>query len=145
MTITELCLIIIAATLVVFALFVIILAFQLKKMLKTVQFDINRFTNDGCHVLAKMENFLQNDAHTVSQNTTELLSNLNSLSAGVNDKVNSLNFLFHPLDFLNSQFSPSSSSSQEQQNSASVAFPKILKWIVSSVLLFRTTKEFIKK
>ncbi|MDP1836413.1 MAG: DUF948 domain-containing protein [Chlamydiales bacterium] len=149
MTISEVCLIIIAATLVLFTLSMIILFIKLAKKVKALQVDIHKFTSEGCGVLAKMENFLQYDAHTVSKNTTELLGNLNSLSAGVNDKVNSLNFLFHPVDFLSSQFKGTSSSEQqtslELRNSKSPAIPKILKWLVSSVVLFKTTKEFIKK
>lgn len=139
--ITEICLIVITSTLVVFSIFMIILSLQLTKVVKAVQLDIRKFTDEGCGLLAKMENFLQSDAHTVSQHTTELLNTLNSLSTGVNEKVNSLNFLFHPVDFISSQLR----SSPEQGNSKPSAFPKILKWIASSVILFRTTKEFIKK
>lgn len=103
-----------------------------------MQSDVHNLSTEILHLVHNVNDFVQSDLHMVSQETSHLISKLNDLSSDINNKSHSLNFLFKPFRFLSSKLS---SGSDEPKN---VTIPQVVKWIASSVLLFKTTKEFIK-
>ena len=135
--VTEISLAIIAAMLIVIAFVLTITSFRSKKAIQVIQGDVHHISQEVARVLNTINDFIQTDLHSISQETHHLISNINSLSSDVKNKVNSMNFLFRPLGFLNSKLGPDVSSHHCE------TVPQILKWIASSIFLYKTTKEFI--
>lgn len=139
---TEVCLAVIAITLVALLIAQIRIAYQLQKSIHLLQADVHTFSVESIRLLISLNEFVRSDLHAVSGETARLMSTLNDLSTDINRKSHSLNFLFQPLSFLSSKLS---GSSEPESSSPSETIPQILKWIASSAFLFKTTKEFIKK
>jgi uncharacterized protein YoxC len=94
-------------------------------------------------LLNSLNEFVRTDLNIISQETSQLISQLNELSSDINNKSHALNFLFKPLNFLNSKLGPDSSDDESTPKQETI--PQIIKWIASSAVLFKTTKEFINK
>jgi uncharacterized protein YoxC len=127
---------IIALTFLILAIILIKFSFQTQRSIQTMQSDVHNLSTEILQLVHNVNDFVQADLHTVSEETSHLISKLTSLSSDVNNKSHSLNFLFKPFHFLTSKL-----SSDESKN---ITIPQVIKWIASSVLLFKTTKEFIK-
>lgn len=136
--IIEISVAVIALTFVTLAIVLIKFSFQAQRSIQVMQSDVHNLSTEILHLVHNVNDFVQSDLHTVSEETSHLISKLNSLSSDINNKSHSLNFLFKPFRFLSSKLS---SGSDEPKN---VTIPQVVKWIASSVLLFKTTKEFIK-
>jgi uncharacterized protein YoxC len=89
-----------------------------------------------------MRTFIQGDLQVISDKTKHFIGSLDELSSDISDKSRSLNFLFQPLGFLNSKLE--AFSSKDETTSQRSTIPQILRWIASSVLLIKKSKEFIK-
>ena len=138
----EACLAVIAISLIAVLIAMITIACRAQKSMHLLQVDVHKFSVEAMQVLNSLNEFIRSDLHTISGETTRLISTLNHLSADIDHKSHSLNFLFKPLSFLSSKFS---GSSKPESSSQGETIPQILKWIASSAFLFNTTKEFIKK
>lgn len=133
---TEICLAILTAALVALVFVIWRLFSQAQKSIHLLQTDIHRLLNT-------MNDFVRDDLHAVSKETRQVIRNLNDLSADINNKSHSLNFLFKPLSFLSSKLGGDLTSEESPSNCETI--PQALKWIASSALLFKTIKEFIKR
>ncbi|HEY5235431.1 MAG TPA: DUF948 domain-containing protein [Rhabdochlamydiaceae bacterium] len=140
--IVEVCLIIIAAALVISAIVLIIMLLQVKRSVRLVQTDLHHMIVETTRLASSLNRFVEIDLATVSQETTQLISELRNFCSDINNKSHSLNFLFKPLSFLSNKFGSDLSSDESPTKEG--ALPQILKWIVSSAILFKTTKEFMK-
>lgn len=136
----EICLTIlaIAATALAFAL--IRAVSQVRQSIRLIQEDIHALSQEMIQLFNTANEFVQSDLHAFSEETCQLVRKLNDLSSDIDDKSRSLNFLFKPLRFLSSKFDRDLSGSKSHCET----IPQILKWIASSALLFKITKEFVR-
>ena len=139
--ITDICLVCIAVAMVLSAIVLVIMFFQVKRSLRLVQTDLHDLIIETTRLARSLNRFVEVDLATVSEETTQLISELRDLSSDINNKSHSLNFLFKPLSFLSNKLGSNLSSDESPTTSA---LPQILKWIASSAILFKTTKEFLK-
>lgn len=133
----------IAIALVVLSVVLVIICFRSKKAIHFIQTDVHKVSQELTRLLSSMNDFVETDLHKVSQETNHLISDVNAFSSDIKKKVDSFDFLFRPLSSLNSKLD-SELSSKTEASSFRETIPQILKWIVSSVFLIKTTKEFIK-
>jgi len=133
---------IIAITLITLVIVLIRLSSQIERSLRLLQADVHHLSVEAIHLLTTMNAFVRADLHVVSEEASQLLNKLNDLSSDINNKSHSLNFLFKPFHFLNSKLS--ADSSEEESTPQKTSIPQILKWVVSSLVLIKTTKEFFK-
>ena len=140
--IVEVCLMIIAATLVISAIVLIVMFLQVKRSVRLVQTDLHQMIAETTRLASSLNKFVEIDLAAVSQETTQLITELRDFSSDINNKSHSLNFLFKPLSFLSNKFGSDLSSDESPTKEG--ALPEILKWIASSAILFKTTKEFMK-
>lgn len=138
----DICLSIIAAAIVALVVILVRISFQAKKSMYLLQNDIHNLSIEMTHLLNGLNEFVRADLRQVSQQTSQLIDRLNSLSADINDKSHSLNFLFKPLHFLNDKIGSDSSTDESQPKSETI--PQIARWISSGMSLIKTTKEFFK-
>ncbi len=73
---------------------------------------------------------IQTDIHLLSLETSNLIGRVNELTTDLTKKSQSLNFLFAP-----------AKESLSQNNT----LPQVIEWAATSLLLFKKSKEFIKK
>ncbi len=139
--IIEISIALIALTFLILAIVLIKFSFQAQRSIQLMQSDVHNLSTEILRLVHNANEFVRSDLHTVSEETSHLISKLNALSSDINHKSHSLSFLFKPFQFLTSKLSSDPSSDE----SKSVTIPQVLKWIASSVLLFKTTKEFINK
>jgi uncharacterized protein YoxC len=138
----EICLSVLAATLITLVFILTKIYSQVQGSIHLLQTDIHDLSKQTSHLLNTMDEFVRVDLTAVSKGTCQLIAKLNDLSTDINDKSHSLNFLFKPLNFLNSKMGEDPPSSEPSSQCETI--PQILKWVVSSVRLFNTTKELIK-
>ncbi len=136
----EVCLVIIAATLVMFVIGVFCIFFKVRQSISILQTDVHHLLNTTTRLVDSLNEFVETDLSTISKETSQLISTISDLSSDINNKSHSLNFLFKPFSFLSSKFGSDSSGESDSKHST---LPQILKWIASSAILFKTTKEFI--
>jgi len=139
--IIEISVAIIALTFLILAVVLIRLSSQAQRSIQLMQTDIHSLSTEVFRLVHNVNEFVRSDLHAVSEETSQLISKLNDLSSDINSKSHSLNFLFKPFRFINSKLTGDSSD----EPTSSVSIPQVIKWISSGVLLFKTTKEFIKK
>lgn len=133
---TQICLTLITILLIVLVLVLIRAFTQMLGLIRILQTDLQSFFFDTTKVLTSLDDFVRNDLHDLSQETTQLASNLNDLSANLKDKTHSLDFLFKPLNMINAKFSDSSTGERT---------PQVMKWLATGAILFKVTKELIQK
>ncbi len=138
----EICLAILTAAFIVLAFVILRIVLRARRSIHLLQADIQALSKETIYLLNTINEFVQVDLHTVSEETCQLISKLNDLSSDINSKSHSLNFLFKPLSFLNSKVDGDSPEGESPSKCETI--PQILKWVVSSALLFKTTREFIK-
>ena len=136
------CLGVIALSLVALVIVFIRISSQTHQSIQLLQADIHRLSIEMMDLLNALNEFVRADLHNVSKETSQLISKLNELSADVNDKSHSLNFLFKPFRFLNDKLGAASSS--DEPPSPSNTIPQTIKWVGSSMSLIKTIKEFLK-
>lgn len=73
---------------------------------------------------------IQEDIHLLSLETSNLIGRVNELTTDLTKKSQSLNFLF-----------PSTQESLSQNKT----LPQFVEWAATSLVLFKKSKEFIKK
>jgi len=129
--ITEICLVFIALTMLISSIVLIKIFFQMRKSLQS---DLHNVFSETTQLLHSLNDFVRSHLNPIAQETENLINQLNDLSNDINDKSHSLNFLFKPFSFLTTKL----------ENSKESTIPQILKWIGSSALLFKATKEFLK-
>jgi uncharacterized protein YoxC len=139
----EICLAILALAFSVLVFVLLRISSQVQQSIHLLQTDIHALSTETSHLLNTINEFVRVDLHAVSAETRQLISKLNDLSSDVNNKAHSLNFLFKPLSFLSSKLGGDLPAGESPSKSETI--PQILKWVASSALLFKTTKEFIKK
>jgi uncharacterized protein YoxC len=139
----EICLAIITLTLIILVISLIRLSTQAQRSIQHIRMDVHNLSAEVTHLVNSMNEFVRTDLHDVSKETSHLITKLNDLSSDINNKSHSLNFLFKPLQFLSSKLSSGSPSSEP--NSKRETVPQLIKWIVSSIFLYKSTKEIIKK
>lgn len=132
----EICLAILTAAVVALVFVLLRISYQTQQSILLLQKDIQALSKETIFLLNTLNQFVRNDLHTV-------ISNVNELSSDINNKSQSLNFLFKSVSSLNSKLNGDSPPSESSSNKCET-IPQILKWIASSVFLFKTTKEFIK-
>jgi uncharacterized protein YoxC len=115
---------------------------EMRKSAHLLQTDIHLLSSEMLRVLKSIDEFVRSDLHQVSQETTRLASQLNELSADINDKSHSLNCLFRPFRFLSDKLGKDSSS--DESESPITTIPETIKWVGSSMSLIKTIKEFLK-
>ena len=140
---TEICLASIALTFIALVVVMARIFSQTQHSIHLFQTDLHALSVETTRLLNTLNEFVQADLHKVSEETQLLISKLNDLSSDINNKSHSLNFLFKPFGFLNSKLGGDSPSDQSTPKRETI--PQLLKWIASSALLFKTTREFIKK
>ena len=138
----EICLAILTATLI--ALFFILFRIfsQVKQVIPVLQKDVHDLSTETILLINALNEFVRTDLHVFSKDTSQLIGNLSDLSSDIKSKSHSLNFLFKPLSFLSSKVGgdlPSGESASKFE-----AIPEILKWVASTALLFKTSREVIK-
>ena len=133
--IIEICLGFIALTILISSIVLIKIFFQMRKSAHLLQTDLHHVFSDTTKLVQSLNVFVQSNLTPVAQETENLVNQLNDLCSDINDKSHSLNILFKPLSFLTDKLEGSTHSK----------IPQILKWIESSALLFKKTKEFIHK
>ena len=138
----EICLAIITTALVVLVFVLLKISSQIQKSIHFLQTDIHALSKETIDLLNTLNEFVRADLHAVSEETRQLIVKLNDLSSDINNKSHSLNFLFKPLNFLSSKLGADLPPLKSASNRETI--PQILKWIASSALLFKTTREFIK-
>jgi uncharacterized protein YoxC len=141
--IVEVCAIIIAAMLVLSATVLIIMFFQIKRSIRLVQTDLHHLIVESTRLASSLNQFVEVDLASITTETTQLIGELRDFSSDINNKSHSLNFLFKPLSFLSNKLG-SDLSSDESPTTKTGVLPQIFKWIASSAILFKTTKEFMK-
>lgn len=130
---------IIAFMSIILAIVLAVISAQSKKAIQLIQTDVHKVTAEATRVLSSINDLIHNDVHPISQEIGQGINNLNALSANIRNKVNSVNFLFRPLNFLNSKLGSGSDPSHPCET-----VPQLFKWIASTVFLIKTTKEFVK-
>jgi uncharacterized protein YoxC len=138
----EICLAVITLSLIALAIILTRISFQIQRSIYLLQTDIQRLSVEASHLITDLKVFVNADLPTITEETKLLIHKLNDLSSNINAKSHSLNFLFKPLEFLNSKLTAGSSSDEPEPQKQ--ALPQILRWIASSASLFKTTKEFVK-
>ena len=101
--VVEVCLIIIAATLVLSAIVLIVMFFQVKRSIGLVQTDLHHLIVESTRLATSFHRFIEVDLASISTETTQLISELRDFSSDINNKSHSLNFLFKPLSFLSNK------------------------------------------
>ncbi len=139
--IIDICLVFIALAIILSAVILVRIFFQVRQSLCLLQIDLHGVFIESTRLLNSLNEFVQTDLSMISQETSQLINQLNDLSADINNKSHSLNFLFKPLSFLNSKVDSSSDESSPKQDT----IPQIMRWVASSALLFKATKELINK
>jgi uncharacterized protein YoxC len=114
---------------------------QLRQSMQYLQTDLQTVFIETSRLLNSLNKFVQTDLSMISQETSQLINQLSDLSTDINNKSHSLNFLFKPLSNINDKVD----SSLEESSSKQGAFPQIMKWIASSAVLFKATKELINR
>lgn len=137
--ITDICLVCIALAITLSAVVLIRLFFQVRKSLCLLQIDLHNLFLETTRLSNSLNEFVRADLSILSQETSQLINQLNDLSSDINNKSHSLDFLFKPLSFLNAKLDSSSDESSPKQD----IIPQIMKWIASSAVLFKATKELI--
>lgn len=137
----EICLAIIAVMLIGLAIILIKISSQFQESIRFLQTDIHRLSTEISGLLSSLTHFIQKDLHGTSTEITHLVQKLTDISSDINEKSHSLNFLFKPLNFMSSKMDPSKNSFVRKCES----IPHLMKWIVSSAQLFKSTREFIKR
>jgi uncharacterized protein YoxC len=79
---------------------------------------------------------IQTDIHLLSLEISNLIGSVDELTTDLTKKSQSLNFLFAPLNHMNST---------EEATSQNNTFPQFVEWAATSLVLFKKSKEFIKK
>jgi uncharacterized protein YoxC len=138
----EICLAILTAGVIAQVFILLKVSSQAQKSIHLLQTDIHTLSKEMVHLLNTMNEFVRADLHTVSEETCQLISKLTDLSADIGNKSHSLNFLFKPLSFLSSKLGGDLPSDESPSKCETI--PQILKWVASSAILFKTTREFIK-
>lgn len=141
--VTEVCLSIIAIAMLILCIALIKISSRAQQAICLLQTDIHALSIEATHLINSMNDFVNTDLHKVSQETSSLINQLSLLSSDISHKANSLNFLFQPFRFLNSKLN--SDSSSDEQFSKRKTILQFTKWIVSSLTLLTTIKEFVKK
>ena len=77
-----------------------------------------------------------NHLHRISEETRVLIRKLSDLSSDINEKSRSLDSLFKTLSSFHSDV--------ESDSSGSKTIRPLMRWIASSAVLFKATKEFIR-
>ena len=140
---TQICMVVITVMLIALVVVLIRIFFQMQQSIRLLQTDLHNLFGETTGLAKSLNAFVQTDLNMISQETSQLISNLNDLSADINNKSHSLNFLFKPLSFLNSKLGPDSSDDESTPKQETI--PQIVKWIASSAVLFKTTKELINR
>jgi len=137
----NICLILIATAMALSAAMLIKIFLQVRQSISILQIDLHNVSLETSRLLNSLSEFVQTDLSMISQETSQLINQLSDLSADINHKSHSLNFLFKPLSNLNDKMD----SSEEEPSSKQDALPQIMKWIASSAVLFKATKELINR
>ncbi len=140
---TEICLVFISVMLILLVIVLIRIFCRIQQSIRLLQIDLHNVFMETTRLLNSLNEFVRTDLNIISQETSQLISQLNELSSDINNKSHALNFLFKPLNFLNSKLGPDSSDDESTPKQETI--PQIIKWIASSAVLFKTTKEFINK
>jgi|GEM_PF-1509161 uncharacterized protein YoxC len=143
MMVSEVCLIVIAFMSVVVAIVLLKIAFQVHRCLQYLQADLHNLSVEVTDLAKTVSDFIRSDLHPISEETNQLIKKLNDISSDINNKPNSLGLLLKPLEFIKNKLGFGSSS--EESSSMHKTVPRLLKWILSTAFLFKTTREFIKK
>lgn len=138
---SEICLVIISVALIMLIAVLVRVFFQIKQSASAIQRDLQNLSTEALSLLNNINEFVCSDLDTVACEARLLISNLNTTTADINQKISSLNFLFKPLSDLNSKLTTDSENESESQHEQ---VPKPIKWIASSAYLFKTIKELIK-
>lgn len=133
---TQICLTTITVLLIVLTLVLIRAFSQILGLIRILQTDVQTFFFDTTKVLTSLDDFVRNDLHGLSQETTQLVGSLNNISSNLKDKTHSLDFLFKPLSMINAKLTDSSSGEKT---------PQVMKWLATGAVLFKITKELIQK
>lgn len=138
----EICLAIIAGALVLLIIFLARLSSGLQQTMRLIQSDAHAVSIEATQLLIRVNEFISTDLRQASQETQLLLSKLSDLTSDIDQKSHSLNALFKPLQFLQAKFRPD--PQQRGTTPQHKTAPQIIRWIASSVILLKSTKEFIK-
>ena len=138
----EICLAVIALAFVLLVVALTRLSSQLQRAVYLLQSDAHALSTEATQLLIRLNEFVSTDLREASQETQLLISKLNGLASDIDQKSHSLNFLFKPLNFIQSKFR--SASAEEAPTPQKKPLPQIIKWIASSAILFKSTKELIK-
>ena len=117
--------------------------FQIKKAVFGIQFDLNELSSETQRLVESIQNFVQSDLHTLSQESARLVSRFRELAERTNDKTSSLDSLLKSVSSLTSILYPS--VGKEVASRKSEGIPSAVKWIASSIFLFKKAREFVKK
>ena len=140
----EICLAIVAATLIILVIVLIKIFAQAQKSIHRVQIDLNLISTETSRLSSSLNEFVKADLHKISEETGVLIGKLTNLTSDINNKSRSLNCFFKPFRFLSSKMS-SDLSSSDDLSSKCETIPQLLKWIANSIFLIKVTREFVKK
>jgi uncharacterized protein YoxC len=132
--IMEICMVAIAILLFFLVLFLIGTISKIKKSVASLQKELLRASEETTELLSNLNSLVQNDVHRLSVESTNLISKISDLTEDVKGKSESLSPLFHPLQHL---------SAHAESSSTRQTFPEFFKWLALSVTLFKTTRRFI--
>ena len=139
---TQVCLGVIAVTLSMLAVILIRISFQIRPVIHFLKTDAHPLSIELKRLTIGLNQFVNSDLRVISQETSHLIAKLGDVASDIDRKSHSLDILFKPFHFLNSKLSPGSSSDGSISNRETI--PQTMKWVASSVDLFKTIKEFIK-
>lgn len=140
---TEICLGAITALLSILVIALVAALYQAKQSLTLMQTRFYALSHEMTSFSRSIHQFVYTDLRPISKEASQLLGKLTALSSDIHEKSHSLNFLFQPLGFLTNKLNLDSSSEEPDQKKETL--PQILKWAISSAILFKTTKEFMKR
>lgn len=124
----------IAMLLLLLVLFLIGTISKINKSVTLLQKELLRASEETTQLLSNLNRIVQDDVHRLSVESTNLISKISDLTEDVKEKSESLNPLFHPLQVIGEKVEASPRKK---------TFPEFFKWLALSVTLFRTTRRFI--
>ncbi len=140
--IIEICLPIIAIVLGILLVILMKMASQVQQNMQSLQTDVHQVSTDLSELIRNLNEWVRSDLPKISGETTQWISQLNHATASISEKAHSLHFVFKLLKFLRTKFG--SDSLSDDSGSKCETIPQTMKWIASTLILIKTTKEFIK-
>lgn len=132
----EVCVAVIAVTLVVLVVMLVRTGIEMRGAAKEFQEDVKRLCVEVTILSSTLNRFIREDLHPLSEETGELMANLNEFSEEVRRRMNGRGWLNLAVNSL--RLGPDS----EESETKCETIPQIVKWIGTSVNLI---KQFVGK